>query len=86
MKATGIVRRIDPLGRIVLPKELRKVLNIEEGTPMEIYTTGDSIILKKFETKCCICGNEKVEELKEYTGSKICNCCIDAIKNMPRSK
>jgi transcriptional pleiotropic regulator of transition state genes len=52
MKNTGIVRRVDQLGRVVLPKELRDVLGIEERTPLEIFTDGDTIILKKHKTAC----------------------------------
>ena len=48
MKATGIIRRVDDLGRIVLPKEIRRNSGITEGTPMEIYTTSDGIVLKKY--------------------------------------
>lgn len=58
MKATGIVRKIDELGRIVIPKELRKILNIDIKDPMEIFTEKDSIILKKYESNmtCIITG------------------------------
>ncbi len=49
MKNTGIVRRIDPIGRVTLPKELRRSLDLPEGTPMEIYTDGDSIVLRKYQ-------------------------------------
>ena len=49
MKSTGIVRRIDDLGRIVLPKELRRTLDIPEGTPMEIYVEGDRVVLRKYQ-------------------------------------
>ena len=48
MKSTGVVRRIDDLGRIVLPKEIRKTLRIREGESLEIYTNGEEIVLKKF--------------------------------------
>lgn len=48
MKATGIVRRIDELGRIVIPKEIRRVLRIREGDPIEIYTDSDTVVLKKY--------------------------------------
>ena len=52
MKATGIIRKVDELGRIVVPKELRKTMDIKEGDPMEIFTDGDSIILKKYAPFC----------------------------------
>ncbi len=50
MKSTGIVRRIDDLGRIVIPKETRKILGISNGDPVEIYTEGNSVVIKKYET------------------------------------
>jgi len=52
MKSTGIVRRIDPLGRVVLPKELRKTLDISEGDPLEIFTDEGMIILRKYQPAC----------------------------------
>lgn len=50
MKATGIIRRIDVLGRIVIPKEIRRTYGISDGTPIEIFTTSDGIMLKKYQT------------------------------------
>ncbi|WP_346880595.1 AbrB/MazE/SpoVT family DNA-binding domain-containing protein [Clostridium sp. UBA3061] len=84
MKSTGIVRKIDPLGRIVLPKELRNIFDIQEGTPMEVYTDGDSIVLKKHQIKCALCGNE--ENLEDYIGTKICEACLEDIRTMPKRK
>ena len=55
MKSTGIVRRVDELGRIVLPAELRRTLNIAEKDPLEIYVDGTSVILQKFEERCIFC-------------------------------
>ena len=59
MKSTGIVRHIDNLGRITLPIELRKTLNMACGDPLEIYTEGNSVILRKHESSCVFCGNNK---------------------------
>ena len=59
MKATGIVRKVDELGRIVLPIELRRTLGIEIKDPIEIYVDGDYIVLKKYEPSCVFCGNAK---------------------------
>lgn len=56
MKSTGIVRKVDELGRIVLPSELRKSLGIEVKDSLEIYTSGDSVILKKYLPACVFCG------------------------------
>ncbi len=77
MKSTGIVRRIDELGRIVLPIELRRNLNIEIKDPMEIYLEGDKIVLKKHYDACVFCGSR--ENLKEYMGKHICSECIKHI-------
>ncbi|MBY6758683.1 AbrB/MazE/SpoVT family DNA-binding domain-containing protein [Clostridium botulinum] len=75
MKNTGIVRKIDSLGRIVLPKELRKALNIKDNeTPLEIYTEGEQIILKKYEPCCIFCGEAK--EVINFKGKNICKICL----------
>lgn len=82
MKATGIVRRIDDLGRIVIPKELRRTHDIAEGDPLEIFTEEDRIIFKKYETsrKCVFCGETDVNELIEYKGVAVCNNCSHEIE------
>ena len=59
MKATGIVRKVDELGRIVLPIELRRTLNIHHEDPIEIFVDGEYIMLKKYEPACIFCGNAK---------------------------
>lgn len=79
MKSTGIVRKVDELGRIVLPIELRRTLNIAEKDSLEIYVEDDTIILRKFETRCVFCGNSK--NVVEYKGKNICPDCIRDIKN-----
>lgn len=74
MKNTGIVRRIDHLGRIVIPKELRRMRNISEGDPIEIYVDGDVICLRKYsEHRCVICGND--EKLTKVKGVRVCHAC-----------
>jgi transcriptional pleiotropic regulator of transition state genes len=78
MKSTGIVRRVDELGRIVIPKELRTTLAINEGDPMEIYTEGDQIILKKYEPACIFCGEGK--DVINYKGKNICKNCLNEIR------
>ena len=75
MKATGIVRKIDDLGRIVLPKELRKTMNIDKKDPMEIYVDEDTVILKKYQPACIFCGN--TEDTFEYMKKIICKTCLD---------
>ena len=74
----GIVRKVDNLGRVVLPKELRKVLQIDVGTPMEIYTEGNTVILKKYEPACIFCGEAK--DVTCYKGKNICKCCIAELR------
>lgn len=78
MKTTGIVRKIDQLGRIVLPMELRKILDFKEGTPIEICVENDKVILRKFHCNCILCGNE--ENLKRYKDKTICSECIEHLK------
>lgn len=80
MKATGIVRKIDELGRVVLPKELRNCMDIQEGDPLEIYTDGDFIMLKKYEPACIFCGNAK--NVKRIHDKNICSDCIKELQGM----
>ena len=62
MKATGIVRKVDELGRIVLPIELRRTLDIAERDPLEIYVDGSSIILNKYQPACIFCGDSNITQ------------------------
>ena len=78
MKSTGIIRNIDELGRIVVPKEIRKKLGIENTDPVEIYVEDDKIILKKYLPACHFCGNP--EDVSDFKGKKICAECIKTIK------
>jgi len=74
MKSTGIARKIDELGRLVLPIELRRKLNIDVKDALEIYTTDDnSIILRKVENTCIFCG--ATEGLAEFKGKMVCQSC-----------
>ena len=86
MKSTGIIRRIDELGRIVLPVELRRILDIksckEKGSSnksdsdaIEIFVDGEEIILRKYNPGCHCCGN--MDNLVEVMGLKICNECLE---------
>ena len=70
MKATGIIRRVDELGRVVIPIEIRNQFNIVEKDPIEIYVDDSSIILKKYEPNCVFCGN--TNDLIEYKGKLVC--------------
>ena len=80
MKATGIVRKVDELGRIVLPIELRRTLGIEIKDPIEIYVDGDYIVLKKYEPACIFCGNEK--DVTRIHDKNVCANCISELKNL----
>lgn len=77
MKSTGVVRPIDQLGRIVIPKELRRTLDIEVGDPLEIFVDGEEVILRKYEPGCVFCGN--VKYIVEFKGKKVCTNCIKDI-------
>ena len=78
MKSTGIVRKVDELGRIVLPIELRRTLDIAEKDSIEIYVGGSSIILKKYEPTCVFCGDAK--NITVYKGKNVCANCIKELK------
>lgn len=73
MKATGIVRKVDELGRIVIPIELRRTLNINIKDELEIYVEGDLIMLKKYEPKCIFCGSG--ENIVDFKGKNVCASC-----------
>lgn len=77
MKATGIVRKVDELGRIVLPIELRRNLDIEVRDPVEIYMDGDKIVLQKYEPACLFCGSS--HGLINYRGKNVCQECAGAL-------
>ena len=76
MRATGITRPVDQLGRVVLPKELRDKLDLPSGTPMEIYTEGENIILKKYKRGCTFCGDIEKDEMIKFKGCPICEVCF----------
>ena len=77
MKSTGIVRKIDGLGRLVLPIELRRTFNIDENGAVEIYTDDDMIILKKFQRSCLFCGES--DNLVDYKGKNVCASCLEEL-------
>lgn len=78
MKSTGIVRKIDELGRIVLPIELRRTLGISEKDSLEIYVDQDAVILKKYKSSCTFCSSN--ENLIGYKGKSICQECMNDLK------
>lgn len=79
MKSIGIVRKVDELGRIVLPIELRRTLDIEVKDSLEIYVDGSQIILKKYEPACIFCGNAK--DIVTYKGKNVCRKCLSELSN-----
>jgi len=74
MKSTGIVRKVDELGRIVLPIELRRTLDIAEKDALEIYVDGGSIVLRKYEPSCVFCGDAR--NVTAFRGKNICANCM----------
>ena len=80
MKSTGIVRKVDELGRIVLPIELRRTLDIAERDELEIYMEDDKVVLKKYEPSCIFCGSSC--GLVSYHGRNVCMECIENMSNI----
>ena len=80
MKSTGIVRKVDELGRIVLPIELRRTMDIAEKDAIESYVDGASIILRKYEPTCIFCGDAK--NVINYRGKNICPNCLKEMKKL----
>lgn len=80
MKSTGIVRKVDELGRIVLPIEMRRTLDIGEKDSLEIYVEGASIILKKYKPSCAFCDGAK--EITVFRGRNICARCMKELKGL----
>lgn len=77
MKSTGIVRKVDELGRVVIPIELRRTLGIEVKDALEIYVDSDRIILKKYEPACLFCGN--ADHVKHFNNRIVCLECVDKL-------
>jgi transcriptional pleiotropic regulator of transition state genes len=80
VKSTGIVRKVDELGRIVLPIEMRRTLDIAEKDALEIYVEGASVILKKYKPSCIFCDTSK--DVSEFKGKNICPKCLKDLKNL----
>ncbi len=78
MKATGIVRRVDELGRVVLPIELRRTLEIGEKDALEIYVEGSTIVLKKYRSSCIFCDGTK--DIQTFKGKNICPKCLRELR------
>ena len=80
MKSTGIVRKLDQLGRIVIPKELRTTFDIKETDPIEIFVDGTDIVLRKYQKSCVFCGESG--GLVEFGGKVVCADCLKKIKKL----
>ena len=80
MKATGIVRTVDALGRFVLPKELRDMLGIAIGDKLEVYVEGERVILKKYAPGCIFCADP--ENVTYFDGHPICPACLEKLKKL----
>ena len=74
MKSTGIVRKVDELGRVVIPIELRRTLGIDVKDALEIYVDAEKIVLKKYEPSCTFCGSS--EDVVTYKGKNLCRHCL----------
>ena len=80
MKSTGIVRKVDELGRIVIPIELRRTLGIDLKDALEIYVDEDKIILRKYEPACIFCGN--AEDITVIKGKNVCKNCLKEMQSL----
>lgn len=80
MKSTGIVRKVDELGRVVIPIELRRTLQISEKDALEIYVDGERIVLKKYEPACVFCGN--AAEVHHFRGKNVCRNCLKEMQSL----
>ena len=80
VKSTGIVRKVDELGRIVLPIEMRRTLDIAEKDSLEIYVEGSSVILKKYKPSCVFC--DSVKDVSVFRGKNVCGKCMRELKQL----
>jgi transcriptional pleiotropic regulator of transition state genes len=80
LKSTGIVRKVDELGRVVIPIELRRNMGISEKDALEIYVDGEKIILKKYEPACIFCNS--AEQVRYFKGKMICEHCAQEMQEL----
>jgi len=80
MKMKGTVRNMDQLGRVVVPKEYRKSMDLQDRDPMEVFLTDEGILIKKVQNECALCGSK--ERLLEFENRLICGKCMEKIKKM----
>lgn len=76
---TGIVRKLDELGRVVLPVELRRTLSLEPGASVEIVSEGGGILVRRYEESCVFCGGRS--ELARHKGRRVCSCCLEELSH-----
>ena len=80
MKSTGIVRRVDELGRLVIPKEMRKKMNIADNDPVEIFVDGEKIIITKYTPFCTFCQSD--ENVTEFKCRNVCRACLEEMRSL----
>jgi AbrB family transcriptional regulator, transcriptional pleiotropic regulator of transition state genes len=80
MLETGISRRIDELGRFVIPKELRNTLGIDNKDPLELFIHGDQIVLRKYQRGCIFCN--QMDSINQFRGHIICDDCVKNLQCM----
>ena len=80
MKALGIIRPIDELGRIVLPVETRKLMDLSPKDGVEVFVEDDKIILKKYRPSCIFCG--EADGVTDFKGKKICRACLEEMRGI----
>ena len=78
MKSTGVVRKVDELGRVVLPSSIRAHMDIKANDPMEIFTDGERIVLQKYQPACIFCND--ADDVVFFSGKRICRACLEKIK------
>lgn len=77
MKAAGYLTKIDGLGRIVVPKQLRDKFDLEKGSRLELFTENDMIVMKKYRSCCVFCGSD--ENITSYMDKHICGSCLEKL-------
>jgi transcriptional pleiotropic regulator of transition state genes len=82
MKATGIIRKVDEVGRVVVPIELRSLMGIENGDYVEIFTENEQVILKKYQPSCVFCG--ELNNITQFRGKMVCPECIAALSKLKK--
>jgi len=80
MKSTGMVRKIDELGRIVIPAEIRQNLDLQIKDTVEIFTDENRIILQKYQPSCLFCNN--VDNVVYFNDKRVCRVCLEKLKNL----